>query len=146
MDSDGSARTPTPENVATKRPRTSPTLQTPQRSAKRTPLRERVQNESPRASQNATVRVSPRQRRLPFQKLGQPSPVNQTTQNSGEKWSDAEIKALVEFVLFHSSGDSWPTHEQDMFWNSAGEFLQKRTKSNLRRTGKILITVYTCFI
>ena len=79
------------------------------------------------------MHVAPRQRRLPFD---QPSPVDQATQKPREKWSDAEIEALVEFVLFHSAGDSWPTHKQDGFWSSAGEFLQKRTKNSMRRTGK----------
>jgi len=35
MNSENCARAPTPENTTTKQPRTSPTLQTPQRSAKR---------------------------------------------------------------------------------------------------------------
>jgi len=87
------------------------------------PLQERAQNTSPRDP--ATVHVSLPQKRLPFQHTDRLSisPVNQSTQNSGEKWSDAEIKALVEFVLFHSSGYKWPTHKLDKFWNSAREFL-----------------------
>ena len=58
------------------------------------PLRERALN--------STMRVALRQIRLPFD---QPSPVDQATQKPREKWSDAEIEALVEFVLFHSAGD-----------------------------------------
>ena len=81
----------------------------PQRNAKRTPLRERAHN--------STVHVAPRQRRLPFD---QPSLVDEATQKPKEKWSDAEIEALVELVLFHSAADSWPTHKQDGFWCSVG--------------------------
>ena len=44
MDVDKCAKTPTPEFVTKKRSRTSPTLDTPQRNAKRTPLRERALN------------------------------------------------------------------------------------------------------
>ena len=119
MDVDKCARTPTPESVTKKRSRTSPTLHTPQRNAKRTPLRERALN--------STIHVAPRQIRLPL---------DQPTQRPREKWADAEIEALVEFILFHSIGDSWPTHKQDGFWSGAGEFLQKRAKSSMRRTGK----------
>ena len=125
MDVGDCARTPTPEIVT--KPRTSPTLHTPQRNAKRTPLRERVLN--------STVHVAPQQIRLPFD---QPSPVDQAIQKPREKWFNAEIEALVEFVLFHSAGDSWPTHKQDGFWSSAGEFLQKRAKTSMCRTGKYI--------
>ena len=87
MDVEDCVRTLIPEIVTKKRSRTSPTLHTPQRNAKRAPLRERVHN--------STVHVAPRQRRLPFD---QPSPVDQATQKPREKWSDAEIEELVELV------------------------------------------------
>ena len=70
-------------------------------------------------AQNATVHVVPRQRRLPFH---QPLPVDLAIQKSRKKWSDTEIEALVVSVMLHSAGDSWPTHKQDSFWSSAGEF------------------------
>ena len=84
-------------------------------------------------AQNATVHVVPRQRRLLFH---QPLPVYQAIQKSREKWSDTEIEALVESVMLHSAGDSWPTHKQDSFWSSAGELLHMRTNSSMCRTGK----------
>ena len=52
---------------------------------------------------------------LPQRILHQPS--NQAVPK--DKWCDAEIKALVEFVLFHSAGDKWPSHKQDSFWSCA---------------------------
>ena len=108
MDVEDCERTLTPEIVNKKRSRISPTLDTLQRNVRRTPLREKAQN--------ATVHVAPRQRRLQLHKL---SPVDQAIQNSREKWSDTEIGALVEFVIWYSAGDSWPTHKQDSFWSSA---------------------------
>ena len=39
-------------------------------------------------------------------------------------WSEAEVKALVEFVLCHSSEDCWPTHQQVVFWSSAATFVK----------------------
>jgi len=30
--------------------------------------------------------------------------------SSQEKWTDAELGALTEFVLFHTEGDTWLSH------------------------------------
>ena len=50
-----------------------------------------------------------------------------------DKWRDAEIKTLVEFVLFHSARDKWPSHKQDSFWScaSAGLFVDKNSRATL---------------
>ena len=121
MNEQDCARCFTPENVAEKRPRTSPTLQTPCRPAKRTPLREKVLN-----SDSAVV--------LPQRILHQPR--NQATPK--DKWSDAEIKALIEFVLFHSTGDKWPSHKQDSFWSCASDYLRSRSGDcSVRRSGQL---------
>ena len=53
-----------------------------------------------------------------------------------EKWSDAELQTLVEFVLFYSEGINWPFNKHEDFWNSAGEFVQTRTGSVVCRSGK----------
>ena len=34
--------------------------------------------------------------------------------DSREKWSEV-VKALAEFVLFHTPGDKWPLHKQGAF-------------------------------
>ena len=128
MDREDCVRTPTPGIETKKRPRTSLTLHMPQRNAKRTQLRERACN--------FTVHIAPRWTRLP---LDQPTFVDEVTHKAKEKWSDTEIEMLVEFLLFHSTGDCWPTHKQDGFWSSDGEFVQTRTKTHICRSGKNII-------
>ena len=54
------------------------------------------------------------------------------------KWTTAEIKALIEFILFHSTGDSWPSHKQMVFWTKAGEFVQTRSASDACRSGTLI--------
>ena len=48
----------------------------------------------------------------------------------------AEIGALIEFVLFYSKENSWPTHKRKLFWNSASEFTQTRAETSVCRSGK----------
>ncbi len=44
-------------------------------------------------------------------------------------WKESEVKALVEFILFHSS-EKWPPHHNKKFWESeAAEFIEMRTLS-----------------
>ena len=52
-----------------------------------------------------------------------------------EFWSQEEVKALVEFVLFHGQGKTWPCHKREVFWKAAGSFVQVRSKSVRERTG-----------
>ena len=34
-------------------------------------------------------------------------------------WSNAELRALVEFILLHGTGESWPTHHRMRVWEAA---------------------------
>ena len=109
----------TPKDVVSKRPRGSPTMHTPHREQKRVSLRESM------AANNA---LEPR--RL----------ANVCAEdNVKEKWCDDEVKALIEFVLLHSSSEKWPSHKQAVFWNSAGQFVKERSGSSLSRSGMFLI-------
>ena len=48
------------------------------------------------------------------------------------------MKALTEFVLFHTTGEKWPTHKHQEFWRSASEFIQQRARTNaVSRSGKL---------
>ena len=64
--------------------------------------------------------------------------VNDPVNNITEKWCDDEIKALIEFVLFHSSGKKWPSPKQAVFWNSAGQFVKERSGISFCRSGMLL--------
>ena len=100
------ATTPPPSDRAAtgKRERTTPTGQTPQRPKKRVPLREK----------DRTIGyVSSAGTRLP--RFSPATPGN---------WSAEEVKALVEFVLFHGVPvHKWPTHKRDDYWASAARFV-----------------------
>ena len=123
------ARVCTPESTAPKRPRSSPTLLTPHRDPKRTPrtpLREKDCNGNhtlPRVLSESFDRV--------VKKGASASP----------KWSDAELKALTEFILFHSEGNSWPAHKRDVYWQSASEFVHTRSGHSIYRSGESFINV-----
>ena len=93
----------TPKDVPFKHPRGSPTMYTPHQEQKRILLRESM------AANNA---LEPRH--LVY------ICVNNSINNVKEKWCNDELKALIEFVLFHSSGEQWPSHRQAVFWNSDG--------------------------
>ena len=120
MDEENCAKDYTPEPMAKKCPRSSPTFHTPHREPKRTPFRQKMQEEN-----------FPRPRVL-LQSFFLP---NQGSDKQ-EKWSDAKLTALIEFVLFHSKGDSWPSHKREVFWNSAGEFVQTRAGGSVGRSGR----------
>ena len=50
--------------------------------------------------------------------------------DSKKKWTEQEVKALAEFILFHTPGDyKWPSHKQSIFWASASKFVEHRVKS-----------------
>jgi len=122
----------TPNNVILKRPRGSPTMCTPHREQKRVPLREIM------VARNDLEPGGPEPRRLTFNNV-------ETTVYTKEKWCNDELKALVEFILFHSSGELWPSHKQEVFWNSAGEFVKERSGSSQCRSG-MLLYIYTYMI
>ena len=79
-----------------KRTRGSPTLLTPHRPQKRRLLR-----------RDARPTPPGQPRRLGFESPRAPAPVPQ----QGNAWTDAETKALVEFILITCRGDSWPIKE-----------------------------------
>ena len=85
--------TPTGRVLLPKRLRGTPTFQTPHRPRKRAPLRGIV------AGEGDEIPV----RHLSFDAGPQMEPMG--------AWSEVEVKALVEFVLFHTTGESWPTHK-----------------------------------
>ena len=116
---DGTPGTPTGGMLSLKRPRGTPTFQTPRRPRKRAPLREIV------AQEGEAVPA----RRLSFDAAPQ-------------SWSGVEVKALVEFVLFHSTGERWPTHKQTVFWSNAAEFVKKRARTSHVRSGKFFILIF----
>ena len=43
-------------------------------------------------------------------------------------WSDSEQSALVEFILLHKPGLSWPADKDLQFWNAAAEHVAMRSK------------------
>ena len=121
-------------SVAQKRPRGSPTFLTPHRCQKRVPLREIC------AATNGTVQP----RRLSGLCLQSNSEADhQPTKD--ENWNDAELKALIEFILFHTTGENWPTHKQMHFWSSASDFVSYRSGVTTRRSGmSFYIDFLTC--
>ena len=123
MDEQECARFCTPENLTKKRSRSSPTLQTPHRESKRIPLRQWNQN----CAENSEVGLSPPRPRVLSETFSKKS-------NPKEKWTDDELAALTEFVLFHTEGTTWPSHKQEGFWSAASEFVQ--TRSGHCRSGK----------
>jgi len=107
-----------------KRPRSSPTLLTPTQRSKRAPLRELVQNSSLDSSSSAI----PVPRRLSYQSTDQDRILPH------ERWMDAEVKALIEFILLHSTGENWPSHKQMKFWTS-----ERRSGSDTSRSGMLVL-------
>ncbi len=106
----------TPRNK--KRLRGTPTNLTPHQPSKRVPLRERVASGACVGEISLSAKVC-----LSFGGGGY------------SKWSEDEVNSLVEFILLMGVGEKWPTHHRKQFWCSAGEFVQKRTKSRHLRSG-----------
>ena len=52
-------------------------------------------------------------------------------------WTDAETKALLDFLLFHRGPETtWCRRDCDRdFWRAASRFVQTRSKTELPRTG-----------
>ena len=108
-----------------KRPRGSPTCLTPHRCQKRVPLREIC------AATNGTVQP----RKLSSLSL-QSNSESSHLPTKDESWDEAELKALVEFILFHTIGENWPTHKQMHFWSSASDFVSNRSGITTKRSGR----------
>jgi len=110
-----------------KHPRSSPTYLTPHRSEKRVPLWELV------AKNGSDAAAAPRLLSEAFQCLDETSQGTKVVRPcKDEKWSDSEIKALVEFLLFHCTGECWPSHKKMEFWSSASDFVHARSGCNTR--------------
>ena len=133
---------PSDETANSKRPRGFPTLSTPHRQEKRVALRDLVNHEvnhegrvqgdrEDHGDTQPTPNLAPR-RLISCRE----------SSYSREKWSDEEVKALAEFVLFHTPGDKWPSLKQNAFWTSASEFVEQRVESSVvHRSGMNLSTV-----
>ena len=114
------------EIATSKRPRSSPTLSTPYRQEKRVPFRELVNHEAGHEVDDEEVEEeAPATLQLAPKRL-----ITRSENDSREKWSEEEVKALAEFILFHTPGDNWPSHKQEAFWLSASKFVKHRVKSS----------------
>ena len=94
------------------------------------------------ASRVAPDRIPLRERvQIPRRRLSYPE--NGCTKSPGPAltWLNEEVKALVEFVLFHEKGDAWPCHKREAFWKGAASFVQTRAKTSHRRSGKQFLRI-----
>ncbi len=109
----------TPDRETSKRPRSTPTFLTPMRPKKRVPLKE--------ISNPGTVQP----KRLEFQTAAAADVASLDSDVPehdcrGLGWSNAELRALVEFILLHGKGESWPTHHRMLVWEAAAAFIKAR--------------------
>ena len=56
-----------------------------------------------------------------------------------EQWSENEVEALAQFVLFYTPGEKWPAHKQLNFWTGASDFIQQRVGTDVTRSGIVNI-------
>lgn len=111
-------------------------------------LREKMARSLQQALERLTVTDSPRGRRekkgnLRAQKLNvflssRPSETVAVENVASRlpQWSDFELKYLVDFILLHSTGDTWPAHKDiARFWTEAGCFVQRLTATTHLRSG-----------
>ena len=99
--------------------KSTPTFNTPVRPHKRRPLRELVQVEG-----------------LDLPRTRLYSEHNSISTKRSSSWSQEEIKALLQFVLLHSDGLSWPTHHNMAIWNAAGSFIKMKLGTEHCRSGE----------
>ena len=121
-----------------KRPGSSPTYLTPHRREKRVPLRELV------ANNGSGVAATPRSLSQAFQCLDKTIGTSVVQPSKDEKWSDTEKKALVEFLLFHCTGECWPAHKNMEFWSSASDFV--RTRSGCTTRSGMAFNMFECYV
>ena len=112
------------DETVQERPRSSPTLLTPTNQSKRRPVFARSSQLTSRrrifSSPAAILTAAPAQQR--------PDDEHFYKRTNGDNWKESEVKALVEFVLFHSHG-SWPTHHQQNFWEAAAMHIKMRAST-----------------
>ena len=102
------------------RVQSSPTLMTPVRAQKRAPLREIVEE------------VGETRMQLTYE----------SDESRSINWSNDELKALVEFILFNGKGDVWPTHHRMDFWSSAAGFIKMRSNTSNQRSSNYIFRCY----
>ena len=91
----------------------------------------------PSASRVAPDRIPLRERaQIPRRRLFYPDGDSTKTPGAAGAWLGDEVKALVEFLLFHKKGDTWPCHKREAFWTGAASFVQIRAKTSHKRTSK----------
>ena len=124
------------EETTQKRPRGSPTLLTPRNEAKR-PYFDR----SSRLTSRRRIFSSPAKilAAVPAQQRPQEDESQHHKRTVVDQWKDAEIKALVEYVVMHSCG-SWPAHHQQSFWEAAA--MHVKMKTSAERTGTMHAIIY----
>ena len=112
----------TPERDTTKRSRSTLTFLTPVRPKKRVPLKQVVDLQPKRLSFPTTTELE--------------VDVVPEHDSRGLCWSNAELRALVEILLLHGVGESWPTHHTMQVWEAAAAFVKARTGTTFARAGK----------
>ena len=82
-------------------------------------------------------------RRLVFSEGGTSATSASVTVHT-QTWSEDEIKALLEFLLFHGEAGAWPCHKRDAFWKGAASYVKICSKSSHERTGKHSVLIFFC--
>ena len=124
----------TPERETTKRPRSTPTFLTPMRPKKRVPLKEIADPGT----------VQPKWLAFQTTTAADVDPDDDVPEHDcrGLGWSNAELRALVEFIMLHGTGESWPTHHRMRVWEAAASFIKTRAATTTARSGELL----SCYI
>ena len=60
----------------------------------------------------------------------------------GLGWSNAELRALVEFIMLYGTGELWPTHHRMRVWEAVASFIKTRAATTTARSGELL----SCYI
>ena len=67
--------------------------------------------------------------------------------SSGLGWNNAELRALVEFIMLHGTGESWPTHHRMRVWEAAASFIKTRAATTTARSSELLSCyIFTCLM
>ena len=125
----------TPPGTPFKRGRPSPMGVTPEQKRKtrrRTPLRP-ASSELPQG-RTLTYSDETHQVQQPQQHAGRCQFVSLAA------WTDAEMRALVEFLLFYLPGNQWPSTSKKLkLWSSAAKFIHERTGGQQQRSGLLYL-------
>ena len=119
----------TPPSTPFKRGRPSPSGVTPlqrRKSRRRTPLRS--------STGSAFARTLTYTEDHEIQQLQQYAGRCQFV--TAAAWTDAEMRALVEYMLFYSPSNRWPSTSKKLkLWSSAAKFIHQRTRNQQQRSG-----------